>query len=496
MFFNKRSAGILCPIFSLPNAEGIGTLGNCAYDFVDFLVETNQTYWQVLPIGTTSYGNSPYQSFSSFAGNPFFIDLDLLKKEGLLHQGDLDANWDPEHNINYAHVEYHKYEILKKAFKNSAFTKAQEKKAYLQFPWLEDFGIFMSLRATHKDQARVEWGECSTKELLPNEASSYLNEEGRFHIFLQVKFYEQWFELKKYANARNISLVGDLPIFVSGDSVDVWVNPEFFLLDEQGISTAVAGVPPDYFSDTGQLWGNPLYDWDKIKEDDFTWWIDRITRSLDLFDVLRIDHFRGFESYWSIPQGEETAINGEWVTAPGQELFDLLKEKMGELPVIAEDLGIITEDVKDLMLHTGFPGMSVLQFAFDHHSDNPYKPENTIENKVVYTGTHDNDTTKGWYLDPQNAQNIHNAIEYFPLRETESEMTPELFVSEIIEIAWSTKAIIAVLPIQDLLSLGGEARMNTPSTVGDHNWSWRMKALPDPSKKQWLKDITLKHHRA
>lgn len=490
MFVDKRSSGILCPIFSLSSMEGIGTMGKGAYDFVDFLVETKQTYWQVLPIGITSYGNSPYQSFSSFAGNPFFIDLELLKQESLLDQEDIDIDWGDPQYIDYNNIENCKYNILKKAFRNSLFTKEQEEEAYIQFPWLQDFGIFMSLKETYQGQSRRDWENNSIKSMLLEESSEYLNEEGRFHVFLQIKFYQQWFDLKKYANTHNILLIGDLPIFVSGDSVDIWVNPEYFLLDEQGHEISVAGVPPDYFSETGQLWGNPLYDWETIKKDDFSWWITRIVRSLELFDVLRIDHFRAFESYWAIPQGEKTAINGEWIKAPGKELFDLLKEQMGELPIIAEDLGIITPAVEELMSHTNFPGMSVLHFAFDDHSDNPYKPENITENKVVYTGTHDNNTTLGWSLDTNNQNDVHNVSKRF----TYDTISSDTFVKNFIEMAWSTKANTAIVPIQDLLFLGEEARINTPSTIGN-NWNWRMKTLPDSSTKKWLHDITIKYNR-
>lgn len=491
MEWNQRSAGVLCPIFSLPSNEGIGTLGTKAYEFIDCLASSKQAYWQVLPIGVTSYGDSPYQSFSSFAGNPYFIDLEMLKKEGLLKKGDLDIDWGHPNDIDYEKLWNEKYKILRKAFQNSSFSDDQEAQAYLKFSWLKDYATFMALKHYYKGVGRVEWETGSVKTLCDPSIIKKIGKEIKFHVFLQSIFFEQWFELKQYAHAKKIALIGDLPIFVANDSVDVWAHPEYFYLDEHGNTTAVAGVPPDYFSETGQLWGNPLYDWKKIEADGFRWWVDRIKQTMTFFDAVRIDHFRAFESYWHIPQGEVTAINGKWVKAPGQKFFDVLKQELGELPIIAEDLGIITEEVVELMKYTGFPGMAILHFAFDHHEDNPYKPHNIIENKVVYTGTHDNNTTLGWYQDPQNQESVTMAKTYIP----EQSQTAEDFVKGLIELAWGSKARIAVLPIQDLLMLGEEAKINTPSTLGT-NWKWRMSNFPNISQQQYLKEITEKYQRA
>lgn len=488
---NKRAAGILCPIFSLPSEEGIGTFGKKAYEFVDFLADTKQSYWQVLPMGLTSYGDSPYQSFSSYAGNPYFIDLVFLKEKSYLKDKDLDIDWGDSRYIDYEKLWNKKYELLKKAFQQSDFGKKEMEEACQKFSWLEDFSTYMALKYANKGKARVEWSEFRTKKTLSQDIVQGLAEEKYFHMFVQVQFYQQWTKLKQYANNKSISIIGDLPIFVSGDSADVWANPEYFQLDKDGSPSSVAGVPPDYFSETGQLWGNPLYDWDKIEKDKFTWWIRRIQDNLSLYDIVRIDHFRGFESYWSIPAEEKTAIKGQWIEAPGSKLFKTLKKQIPKLPIIAEDLGIITEEVQELIEETGFPGMAILQFAFDDDPENLYKPCNIENNKVVYTGTHDNDTTIGWFLDPKNKIAVQNALTYLHLPKKCNALE---FTDHLIKAAWVCKANMAIVPIQDLLSLGTEARINTPSTLGN-NWKWRMLTMPDNNRKQWLLDLTKKYKR-
>ncbi|MGL5956766.1 MAG: 4-alpha-glucanotransferase [Brevinema sp.] len=488
MIFKKRASGILCPIFSLPSNEGIGTLGQKAYDFVEFLAQSKQAYWQILPIGITSYGDSPYQSFSSYAGNPYFIDLDILCKEGLLSSDDCTLDWGNKEYVDYEQLWNKKYPLLRKAFQNASFTKTALQTACQQFFWLEDYAIFMALKNHYQGKSRLEWEEGSLKSLVKKELLKSLESEIAFHVFVQVKFYEQWFALKKFANQHQVAIIGDIPIFVANDSADVWADPKYFYLDQTGQSTVVAGVPPDYFSETGQLWGNPLYNWEQLKKDQFSWWIQRIQTNLELFDGIRIDHFRGFESYWSIPYGEETAINGTWIKAYGRELFDLLKKQTKNLPVIAEDLGIITPEVKSLIEDTGFPGMCILQFAFDYHTDNPYKPENIKENRVVYTGTHDNNTSVGWFCDPQNSEQVQHLLhDYFH----EESLDSNQFIKRFIEMAWASKAHTAIIPIQDLLGLGTEARINTPATVGD-NWKWRLLEIPSYS---WLLEITEKYNR-
>lgn len=491
MSLKERSSGILCPIFSLPSQEGIGTLGQGAYDFIEFLAQSNQRYWQILPIGVTSYGDSPYQSFSSYAGNPYFIDLQILVQENLLTNNDIDIDWGELQYVNYEKLWNTKYPILRKAFSRANFSQKEYTEACECYFWLEDYATFMALKHHYQGASRLEWKEGKLKSLLSENLKNELSSEIYFHAFLQVKFYQQWNNIKNFANSKGISIIGDIPIFVANDSVDVWANPEIFYLDANGQSTVVAGVPPDYFSETGQLWGNPLYNWDQLKKDQYQWWIQRIETNLLLFDVVRIDHFRGFEAYWSVPFGEETAKNGRWVKAYGNELFNMLITKHSDtLPIIAEDLGIITQEVKTLIQEIGFPGMTILQFAFDEHEDNPYKPENIQENTIVYTGTHDNDTSVGWFQNPENSNAVKQLVsKYFQVENISSEE----FISKFIELAWASKANTVILPIQDLLGLGSEARINTPSTFGN-NWKWRLCEIPINLSNN-LKNLTQKYFR-
>ena len=480
---NQRTAGILCPIFSLPSEEGIGTLGIKAHEFVDFLKASKQKYWQILPIGLTSYGDSPYQSFSSYAGNPYFIDLSILKQKNYLK--DLDFDWGNPEYIEYEVLWNNKYTILKTAFKASNFGNKELQKAFQKYTWLEDFATFMALKNHFKNCSRLDWTEARTKKTLSDSLKSKIQDEILFQSFLQVEFYEQWTALKKHANKQGISIIGDVPIFVAGDSTDVWADPEYFLLDDEGYPLVVAGVPPDYFSETGQLWGNPLYDWTKLKKDGFSWWINRIKEALTLFDVVRVDHFRGFEAYWAVPATDDTALNGEWIKAPGKAFFKAVKKEIGEVAIIAEDLGVITDEVKALIKETQFPGMAILQFAFDSNMENPYKPHNLPVHKIVYTGTHDNNTTVGWFKDPQNKEAVDNAITYLELDE---DISPEDFTLNFIEVAYKSKANIAIIPIQDLLLKDLEARINTPSTLG-MNWKWRMLEIPSEEKANYLKTL-------
>ncbi len=397
---HNRSLGILLPIFSLPSKYGIGTFGKEAYKFIDFLRSAGQSYWQILPLGPTSYGDSPYSSFSVFAGNPYFIDLEVLEEEGFINKADLETI---DFNNNDEYIDYKKlfdtrYEILKKAYVNKGkflcltfFTEHNK--------WVLDYALFMALKYENNQLPWYKWDEMLAKrdaiaiERIKNE----LKDEINFWIFLQYVFFNQYFKLKEYANNLGISIIGDIPIYVAEDSVDIWAERKLFMTDENNLPACIAGVPPDDFSDEGQLWGNPVYNWEYLKETEFEWWINRIDFSLRLYDVVRIDHFRGFDEFWAVPYGSENAINGRWLPAYGKELFQKINERLGSINIIAEDLGIITDSVVKLKKDLGFPGMKVLQFAFDGNPCNPYLPDNYEENSVAYTGTHDNDTLKGWF---------------------------------------------------------------------------------------------------
>ena len=401
-----RSAGILLPVSSLPSPYGIGTLGEAAFSFIDFLKAAGQKYWQVLPVGPTSYGDSPYQSFSAFAGNPYFIDLDILKEEGLLEQTEIESfDWgDSPDDVDYAKLYNARFQILHTAFQRSRhqgtpdylhFCKAQES-------WLEDYAFYMALKCSFDSHEWLLWPE--KLRLRDSEEleiwSALLEDERDFWKFCQFKFFEQWNRVKDYAHQNGVQIIGDIPIYVALDSADVWAQPHLFQLDSKGFPTAVAGVPPDYFSEDGQLWGNPLYDWDAHKKEGYQWWIKRITHQLKQVDYLRIDHFRGFEAYCSIPYGETTARKGKWVKGPDADLFRSIRSALGDsLPIWAEDLGVITPEVEKLRDDFGFPGMKVLQFGFENEDDSSMLPHNfTTANCICYTGTHDNDTALGWYL--------------------------------------------------------------------------------------------------
>ncbi len=468
----KRSNGLLLHISSLPGEYGIGDFGKEAYKFVDFLEKSGSKYWQILPLGITGYGDSPYQSFSAFAGNPYFIDLDVLLEEGIITRGEIDRinlNKNPG-KVDYLHLYEGKMELLRKAYERGKKSLRKKLEDYYQenYHWLQEFSLYMAIKKAHGEKSWLEWDK-DYRNWRSETVRTFVKrnqEEIFFWIFTQYYFENQWLRLKKYANDKGIEIIGDLPIYVSEDSADVWKNPEMFRLDENYRPITVAGCPPDAFSSTGQLWGNPIYDWENMKDNGYRWWIKRIKHSFKLYDVLRIDHFRGFEAYWEVPYGEDTAMFGQWTKGPGIELFDVIKEELGELNIIAEDLGYLTPEVEQLIKDSGFPGMKVLQFAFDPREESDYLPHNYTQNSIVYTGTHDNHTVAGWTGNIP-AEELAFAKKYFKMDREEG------FPWGMIRGAWSSVSKVAVAPMQDFLELGDEARMNIPSTLGE-NWDWRM----------------------
>lgn len=469
----ERSSGILMHITSLPSPYGIGSFGKEAYDFVDFLGKSGQRYWQVLPLGLTGYGDSPYQSFSAFAGNPYFIDLEMLTTEGLLEKKEyenLDFGNDVE-KVDYKKIFYNKMPVLRKAYERGVGRYTEEIKRFRKEnrDWIKDFALYMAVKSEFHLKSWQEWDK--DIKLRKESAIAYYEEkldyEIDYWIFLQYLFAKQWTDLKSYANDRGIKIIGDIPIYVAPDSADTWANSEIFQLDEEKKPIVVGGCPPDAFSDTGQLWGNPLYKWELLEERNFDWWIKRIESNMKLFDVMRIDHFRGFESYWEVPFKEETAVNGKWIKGPGMKLFNAINNALENVKIIAEDLGYLTEKVIRLREETGYPGMKVLQFAFDTREESDYLPHNYNENSVVYTGTHDNDTASGW-LKTAKKSDIDHAIKYLKLNEEEG------YHWGFIRGAWSSVANTSIAQMQDFLALDSEARMNIPSTIGG-NWQWRVK---------------------
>lgn len=486
----KKHTGILLHPTSLPGAYGIGELGDEAYKFIDFLERSGLNTWQVLPLGHTGFGNSPYQPFSAFAGQPLIISLDHLKKLELLCDNDFAdmPAWNPE-QVNYGELIEFKTGLLKLAYerftdpehKDLFSTDEQLMAEYNAFCrdnfWLDDYALFMAGKDFHEGMPWYMW-EDSLKNPTKRQRTSWikkLSKEMEYYKFIQYLFYSEWMALKKYANDKNISIIGDIPIFMAWDSVDVWANQDLFLLDSKGYPTVVAGVPPDYFSATGQLWGNPLYNWERHTETGYEWWLNRIRHQLTLADFIRIDHFRGFDKYWAIPYGEETAINGEWREAPGVNFFTHLEATLGyHLPIIAEDLGEIDDSVIELRDKFGLPGMKVLQFAFENPEENDFLPHNYVRNCVCYTGTHDNDTTLGWYKHAYEAS---------------KDKLRRYFSTDGYDICWiliracfGSVANMAIVPMQDVLSLDSWARFNTPGVSKEDNWAWRLNA----------KDITTK----
>lgn len=467
-----RSSGILMHISSLPSAYGIGTMGMEAKKFVNFLVNAGQTYWQILPVCPTSYGDSPYQSFSSFAGNPYFIDLTLLCRERLLTKRECESYlWGKkETEADFGILYRNRYDLLKKAHRRFVkkapedfFSFCEEEKE-----WLSDYAEFMALKDAHNGAAWEEWEDAlkfrepdAMEEMRRNYAK-----EISFYKMLQYLFFKQWRSLKAYANQRGIRMIGDVPIYVAGDSADVWANSDQFYLDKELRPIEVAGCPPDAFSDDGQLWGNPLFRWDVMKEDGYQFWTKRIQAMSKLYDVVRIDHFRGFDSYYAIPAGEKTAKKGEWKKGPGMDLFRTLEKKLGKLNIIVEDLGFLTPSVVKLVKDSGFPGMKVLQFAFDPREESDYLPHNYTSHSVVYTGTHDNETSVGWFQ-TASRESVSFAKKYLNLTKEEG------YHWGMMRGAWASVSDLAIVPMQDVLGLGNKARMNTPSTLGC-NWKWRM----------------------
>lgn len=469
-----RRNGMLLPIASLPSPYGIGGFSKEAYEFIDLLEETGQKLWQILPLGPTSYGDSPYQSFSTFAGNPYFIDLDTLAEKGWLTKEACEASdyGDNESYIDYGRIYNSRFVLLKQAFLNSDILSDEKFTEFCKANqhWLPDYALYMALKNQNDGKSWIEWEE-EIRLRKPEAVECYkreLEEECNFYEFLQYEFHEQWTKVKEYAHEKGIQIVGDVPIYVAFDSADTWANPELFQLDEKNLPLGVAGCPPDAFSATGQLWGNPLYNWAYHKKTGYDWWLKRIAYCFDLYDIVRIDHFRGFDEYYSIPYGDETAVNGHWEKGPGMDLFNTVKEKLGELDIIAEDLGFLTESVFQLLKDSGYPGMKVLQFAFDPSKDSDYLTYKYQRNCVVYTGTHDNDTTAGWF------EKLSDGDREVALRYMNSFYTPkEEQHWDLIALAMRSTADTCIIPVQDFLGLGSEARINMPSTLGD-NWKWRM----------------------
>jgi 4-alpha-glucanotransferase len=491
----RRRSGVLLHPTSLPSRFGVGDLGPAAFAFIDYLAAAHQSLWQVLPLGPTGFGNSPYSSPSAFAGNPLLISLDPLIEQGLLKDGDVTALAD----LPVDHVDFGQIAPLKRAALESAFARGRER---LQLEleafrahhgeWLEDFALFAALR----DELESPWTEWDAG-LRSREAASLatarrrLRERVDFHTFCQFLFFEQWAALRRRAAELGINIIGDIPIFVAHDSADVWAHQRLFKLNGIGQPHAVAGVPPDYFSTTGQLWGNPLYDWNAIAAEEFRWWVARFRHLLEVVDIVRIDHFRGFEAAWEVPAGEPTAVNGQWVRGPGARVFEAIGEAIGggPPPVVAEDLGLITDEVRSLLQETGFPGMKVLQFAFGGGSDNPYLPHNYREpNCLVYTGTHDNDTTRGWFSGLSDNERSH-VSRYLGTDGSN-------IAADLMRLALGSIARTAIVPLQDVLDLGTETRVNTPGAP-EGNWTWRVQPEQlDPAHSERLAEFTVLYGRA
>ncbi len=473
----NRAAGILLSVSSLPGRFGIGCFSKSAYDFVDWLKEAGQTYWQILPLGPTSYGDSPYQSFSTFAGNPYFISLDELIEEGVLTEKECkNADFGKKaDDIDYEKIYKKRYPLLRKAYERS---RVSENPDYVRFVeenrwWLSDYALFMAVKDRFEGAPWTEWAE--DIRLRWQNAMDYYRRELYYDIefqqYLQYKFFGQWRRLKAYANEKGIRIIGDIPIYVAMDSADTWAHPELFQLDENNVPTAVAGCPPDGFSADGQLWGNPLYRWDYHKNTGYDWWMSRMWYCFQMYDVVRIDHFRGFDEYYSIPFGSENAKNGHWEKGPGIDLFRCMERRLGRHEVIAEDLGYVTDSVRELVRESGFPGMKVLEFAFDSRdsgSANDYLPHNYIENSVAYTGTHDNETVTGWFKSITKEER-QMARDYLCDQHTPAK---ELYQS-FIALVMRSSSRMCIVPMQDYMGLDNRCRMNQPSTLGK-NWKWRL----------------------
>lgn len=491
----ERYSGVLMPMSSLPSKYGIGTMGRCAYDFVDFLKASGQKYWQLLPLGPTSYGDSPYSSFSTFAGNPYYIDLDMLIEDGLLTQAEVDACWwcADVTEVDYGAIFYYRFPLLRKAFARGQEKYADKIAAFRaeNTRWLENYALYMAVKAHFGMVSWIDWPDEDIRMHRPDAVREYtekLSEDIDFYVFLQYLFFEQWNALRSYAHKNGIEFIGDIPIYVALDSADLWSEPEYFQLDENNIPTEVAGCPPDAFTEDGQLWGNPLYDWERMRADGYGWWIRRIEGCKKLYDVIRIDHFRGFESYWAVPYGDKTARKGRWKPGPGMGLVGILTSWFHDTRFIAENLGFLTDAVDRLLHDSGMPGMNVLEFGFDPNGDSSYMPHNCQWNTATYIGTHDNDTVLGW-LDSFDADTIAYARDYMHITEDEG------WCWGMIRSGMSTASGLFVMQMQDILELPGDARMNIPGTPSG-NWRWRMK--PDavtPELSEKLREYTYRYRR-
>ena len=493
-----RASGILLHPTSFPSRFGIGDLGTEAYRFIDFLAASGQQIWQVLPLGPTAYGDSPYQCFSAIAGNPMLISPEILCGKGLLTEEDFNDFPELPLRIDFGWVIHVKTLLLRKASDNfKAQATPEWHQAFDEFcqgaaNWLDDYALFRAVKDAHGGASWNTWDEAiaQRKPEALEQWQQQLVPQVFFHKFLQFEFSQQWADLKRYANEKGIQILGDLPIYVAHDSAEVWAHPEYFCLDPQlGIPSLMAGVPPDYFSPTGQLWGNPIYDWNRLQQDNFKWWVQRFQAMLDCVDLIRIDHFRGFESYWAIKAGETTAIDGEWMMAPGEALFQVLADELGILPIIAEDLGFITPEVEALRDHFAFPGMKILQFAFDSEATNPYLPFHYLANTVVYTGTHDNDTTVGWF----NARSHEGRQQVW--RYLGCDDTQEIHW-QLIRLAFSSVSNQAIVPLQDVLGLDTRSRMNAPGqAIGNWGWRYEHHALTSEVSDR-LRDLTVLYGRS
>ena len=461
------------PLFALPSPYGIGTLGQSARDFIDFLSDAGQAWWQILPVGPTSYGDSPYQSLSAYAGNPYLIDLDILKDDGLLTEQEITGMYwgDNPERVDYGALYQSRFVLLQKATERG-FQRDREKLAEFEAEnadWLLDYALFMALKRHFDMRSWLDWPDEDVRLRKPAALEKYreeLKEDIKLFTYIQFLFFNQWNALRDYAHQKGIGIIGDIPIYVALDSVDVWSSPESFMLDSKGFPSEVAGVPPDYFTAEGQLWGNPLYNYEAMQADGYSWWIRRIGGASKIYDVIRIDHFRGFESYWAVPYGEKTAINGHWVKGPGMSLVGELKNRFPQIRFIAEDLGYPSPEVVQLLKDSDFPGMKVLEFAFDSRDSSNYLPHAYTQNCVCYAGTHDNDTLKGW-LGKINSDDHRMAVEYLGLNDTEG------YIWGLLRGGMSSVARLFVAQMQDYLELDNDARMNTPGNP-EGNWQWRM----------------------
>ncbi len=487
--FKQRGSGVLMHISSLPGPYGIGTLGKNAYQFIDFLREAGQSYWQILPVCPTSYGDSPYQSFSTFAGNPYFIDFELLEKDGLISKSDYEGiDWGSNKSyVDYGLLYVKRHELFAKIQEYFEKNTPADYKAFCKKNawWLNDFALFMAVKDAHNGVAFLEWEDDirMREEKAVKEWTKKCARRIEYYKMLQYLFFKQWNDLRAYAAKNDIKIIGDIPIYVAADSADVWTHPENFKLNKKRVPVEVAGCPPDAFTELGQLWGNPVYNWKQHKADGYGWWKQRLKASLEIYDILRIDHFRGFESFYTIKYGMPDAKLGQWRKGPGAGLFKEVKNEFGEVPIIAEDLGFMTDEVRAMLKKCAFPGMKVVQFGFDGTADNAYLPDNYPENSIVYTGTHDNDTILGW-TETGSPNEVENAMKYLKVAEKAD------IREAMMKAALNSKSFVCVLTMQDLIGLGHEARMNTPSTVGD-NWKWRATEKQITKKiVAWLKKAT------